>query len=285
MKIFGKSLKLPEIIFLFAILVVVLALLIFYFVDLRNAFGFRDVLFDTSGKYFFFTYQPFFFQHWGRNGGIAEIMQWSFLASSSVIAAFCAGKMHSINKNFFKFWAIISVAFMFMMLEDAGDIRHTLMGYVQWIFGEADQGIMGTLTELIYFAILGGLPLYALIRYWKDIRIFTRTKVYFLIGFFFYATAASLSFLGTALEGFLPKNLYTLLGEKFYEFSLRIGDSELKELWVNFEADSWFKINFFLMDSLVEENLEIIAGGALLAGTIAFLLYIKNNKGIKVKKL
>ena len=277
MKIFKKNLKLPEYIFLFAILAVLSALAIFYFVDLRNAFGFRDVLFDTSGKYFFFTYQPFFFQHWGRNGGIAEIIQWSFLASSSVIAAFCAGKMHSINKNLFKFWTIISVAFMFMMLEDAGDIRHTFMGYVQWAFNEADQGIMGTLTELTYFAILGGIPLYALIRYWKDIKVFTRTKVYFLIGFFFYATAASLSFLGTALEGFLPKNLYTVLGERLYEFSLSLGDVGLQKHW----ESSSFNIQFFLMDSLIEENLEIIAGGALLAGTIAFLLYAKNVKSSK----
>lgn len=278
MKILNKNIRIPELIFLFGILAVLLSLVIFYLVDLKNLFGFRDVLFETSGKYFFFTYQPFFFQHWGRNGGIAEIMQWSFLGISAITAAFCAGKMHSINKNLFKFWAIISVAFIFMMLEDAGDIRHTIMGYVQWIFDEADQGIMGTLTELIYFAILGGLPLYALIRYWKDIKIFTRTKLYFLIGFFFYALAGSASFLGTALEGFLPKNLYTVFGEKLYDFALHIGDSELKDLWTNFQADNWFKIEFFLMDSLVEENLEIIAGSALLAGTIAFLLYIKNYK-------
>ena len=269
-----KKVRLPEFIFFFSILAVLFSLTAFYLIDLRNIFGIRDLLFDTSGKYFFFTYQPFFFQHWGRNGGIAEIIQWSFLASSSVIAAFCAGKMHSINKNLFKFWAIISVAFMFMMLEDAGDIRHTFMGYVQWAFDEADQGIMGTLTELTYFSILGGIPLYALIRYWKDIKIFTRTRVYFLIGFFFYATAASLSFLGTALEGFLPKNLYTVLGENFYNFALRIGDEELQKYW----ESSSFNIQFFLMDSLIEENLEIIAGGALLAGTVAFLLYVKNLK-------
>ncbi len=279
MKIFEKTPKLPELIFLISLFAVLTSFLLFYLVDLKNTFGLRDSLFETSGKYFFFTYQPFFFQHWGRNGGFAEIMQWSFLASSALIAAFCAGKMHSLNKNLFKFWAIISVAFMFMMLEDAGDIRHTFMGYVQWAFDEADQGIMGTLTELTYFAILGGIPLYALIRYWKDIKVFTRTKVYFLIGFFFYATAASLSFLGTALEGFLPKNLYTILGERFYEFALSIGDQELQKLW----ESSSFNIKFFLMDSLVEENLEIIAAGALLSGTIAFLLYIKRKDNYKIQ--
>ncbi len=163
-----------------------------------------------------------------------------------------------------------------MLIEDAGDVRHTLMGYVQAIFDEPDQGIMGSLTEITYFGILGGIPLYALIRYWKDIKKFTRTKTYLLIGFVMYAIAASISFLGTALEGILNKNLYTILGENFYQLAIRLGDSSLQNQWDNWETGGWFSIEFFLMDSLVEENIEIIAAGAILAAVLTFYIYTKN---------
>jgi hypothetical protein len=276
-KIFGKSIGLPEYVFCFAILAVILSLLAFYTIDLRNIFGARDGLFESSGAYFFFTYQPFFFHHWGRNSGLAEIIQWSMLGFSSILASFAAAKIHLKNNNLFKFWAIMSVAFLLMMLEDAGNIRHTMMGYIQWIFNEPDQGVAGTLAEFLYFAVLGGLPLYALIRYWKDVKVFARTKIYLLIGFVFYASAASLSFIGTAFEGILHKNIYTILGEKFYQFSINLGDPQLIHLW-----ESWnhgrFSIGFFLMDSLIEENLEIIGAGALLAATISFLIYINWRK-------
>ncbi len=279
MKILNRKIDLPERIFAISLLFVLLSFLAFYLIDLRNIYGARDALFETSGAYFFFSYQPFFFQHWGRNSGFAEIIQWTFLGGSSVVASFCAAKMHNVNKKLFRFWIIISIAFLLMLIEDAGNLRHTLMSYIQWIFEERDQGIMGTLTEFTYFAILGGIPLYALIRYWSEIKNFTKTKIYLLIGFAFYALAASLSFLGTALEGLLPKNLYTVMGERFYEFALTLGDPQLQSIWEEWNSGSWFKIEFFLFDSLIEENLEIIASGALLAACVAFLLYITKERG------
>jgi len=162
-----KHAKLPEYIFGFSVLIVLFSFGIFYLIDLRNIFGLRDALFNLNYEYFFFTYYPFFFQHWGRNGGFVEILQWLLLAGSVIMAAFSAGKLHFKNKKFFRFWAILSVAFCLMLLEDAGEIRHVFMSYIQAMAGEIDQGIIGTLAEFVYFLILGFLPLYALIRYWK----------------------------------------------------------------------------------------------------------------------
>lgn len=268
-----KKIQLPEIIFSLALFVVFFSFLAFYFIDLQNLWGTRDALFSTSRAYFFFTYEPFFFHHWGRNSGLAEILQWSFLGGSTIMAAFIAGKTSFTNRKLSAFWKIISIAFLLMLLEDAGNLRHVLMSYVQWMFNEPDQEFMGTLTELIYFSILGGIPLYALIRYWKEIKVFTKTKIYFIIGFVFYAIGASLSFLGTAFEGLLPINLYTFLGRNLYEFSLSIGDPGLEKYW----RESSFNIEFFLMDSLIEENIEIIGAGALLAASLSFFLYIRNR--------
>lgn len=277
-KLFGKNINLSEIIFALSISAVIISLILFYLVDLRNVFGSRDGLFNLSGSYFFFTYRPFFFHHWGRNGGVAEIIQWSSLGIAAILAAYNAGRMQFINKKLSSFWAIMSVGLLFMLIEDAGDVRHTLMGYIQAIFDEPDQGVMGSLTEITYFGILGSIPLYALIRYWHEIKKFTRTKIYLLIGFLTYAIAASISFLGTALEGILDKNLYTVLGENFYQIAIKLGGPSLQNQWDNWETSGWFSIEFFLMDSLIEENIEIIASGALLAAVLSFYIYTKNIK-------
>jgi hypothetical protein len=272
------GLKLPEIIFLFAIFSVILSFLLFYLIDLNNIFGLRDILISADQRYFFFWYQPFFFHHWGRNSGFAEIIQFTFLGLGVMVSAYSSGVLFYKEKRLSKFWIIMSIALLFMLLQDAGDMRHLPMSYVQWMSGEIDQGIMGTSVELLYFAILGGIPLYALVRYWRDIKVYIRSKYYLLIGFFFYALAGGLSFIGTAFEGLMDSNIYNVFGEYFYNFALRLGDGNLVSIW----EETSFNVKFFLMDSLLEENLEIIASGSLLASIFAFLItYTRGEKTIR----
>ncbi len=276
-----KRLGFPEYIFGFSLLTVLGSFVVFYLVDLRNFLDLRDLLFSVKRDYFFFTYQPFFFQHWGRNSGFAEMLQWFFLAGSVITMAFAAGKISSFNKKLFLFSGIMSIAFALMLLEDAGDIRHVLMSYVQALFDEPDQGIFGTLTEFLYFSVLAFIPLYALFKYWKSLKGFVKTKFYFLIGFAFYGLAASLSFIGTAFEGLLERNIYTMAGEKLYHLSLSLGDAGLLERW---ESTS-YPIGFFLMDSLVEENIEIIATAAIFAASVSFLIYLSRDFSFSEKEL
>ncbi len=263
-KILG--LKISDFVFSLAVFFVVLSIVLFFLIDLRNIGGARDLLLSVDGRHFFFGYRPFFFHHWGRNSGFAEIIQFTFLGLGVLFAGYNGGLLYKSKKKLSKFWLIMSVGLLLMLLQDAGDLRHVVMSYVMWAFGEIDQGVAGTLVELLYFVVLGGVPLYALIKYWKDIRVYVRSKYYLLIGFFFYALAGGLSFIGTAFEGLLDRNIYNILGEYMYSFALSIGDSNLEMVW----SEASFNIQFFLMDSLLEENIEIIAAGALFAAVLAF---------------
>ena len=274
-----KKWQYPEYILLSVILLAILSLLIFYFVDLRNLWGLRDALINTKPDYFFFTYRPFFFQHWGRNSGFVELIQWSILGASALLAAFLSGRELLKNKKLSIFWLLLGISFILMLIEDAGDIRHTLMSYVQAITNEPDQGIFGTLFEFLYFAVLGGLPLFALVRYWSELKGFNRVKKYLVIGFIFYALASGLSFIGTAFEGMMDKNIYDIFGERFHNFCLQLGDAELPSFWQDCnERSSNFQIGFFLLDSLIEENLELIGAGAILAGIGSFIINTRNKK-------
>ena len=261
-----KSLKTSDYIFIFTISVVLLSFLLFFLIDLRNIFGLRDLLLSADRRHFFFGYQPFFFHHWGRNNGLAEIIQFSLLGTGVLMSAYCSGLLFKKEKRLSKFWLIMSIALLLMLLQDAGDMRHLPMSYVMWAFGEIDQGIAGTLVEFLYFAVLGGLPLYALIKYWNDVKVYVRARYYILVGFVFYFIAGGLSFAGTAFEGLLERNLYNVLGEYFYELALRLGDGAVMSIW----EETSFNVRFFLMDSLLEENIELIAAGALLASVFAF---------------
>lgn len=260
-------------------LFILLSWLAVYLIDLRNIFGLRDVLFNLKPDYFYFTYRPFLFQHWGRNSGLGELVQWFFLASSALLSVYTAGRIGRENKEISRFLIIMAIAFLLMLLEDAGDIRHTLMGYVQAIFKETEQGWMGTLTELLYFGVLAGVPLYGLIKYWKNLKEFLAVRKYLLTGFIAYALAGGMSFIGTALSGVFDTNFYTLLGEAFYNSSLYLGDQNLAALWQNYEEVNWdFPIGFFMVDSLLEESFELIGGAAFLGASYMLYKRFTENK-------
>jgi hypothetical protein len=150
-----KKLIMADKIFIFAISLVLFSFLAFLLVDLHNIFSLRDVLFNTKPYYFYFTYYPFFFQHWGRNSGIAEVFQFIFLGGAIMISAFIAGTRIKASKRQFNFWLLLAISLTLMLLEDAGNLRHTFMSYVQAIFVEPEQSWAGSSFELLYFAILG----------------------------------------------------------------------------------------------------------------------------------
>lgn len=257
--------------------------LLYYLIDLRNFLGSRDLLFNTEGVYFYFSYVPFFFQHYGKNGGFAEIVQWSLLATAVLLALFYAGKFFETKRDLSMFWLIFGVGMMFMLLEDAGDVRHVFMGYVQWIAGEPDQGIFGTLFEALYFLFLGGIPLYAFFRYRNVIKEEGRVFVYMLTGMVLYAVAATVSFVGTAFQMYMNVDVYSAVGTWFKAFSLKIADPEVEYLWETWDANNWLmQVDFHLMDSLFEENIEVMAGAFFLAAVLSvFKLYIHSPKNCK----
>lgn len=274
-KLVKKQYRWPARIFWFSVIAVILSFLLYYLIDLRNLFGLRDLLFSTSPVYFYFPYQPFFFQHWG--GSIVELFQWFFLGASALLAMYFVGRMHDKNKPMARFWLLLAITFGLMLLEDTGDVRHVIMGYVQALFDEPDQGVAGTITELLYFGALAAIPTYAIIKYWNPLKDYARTKSYILIGFVAYAIAQFLSFIGTAFDMLLDRNLYVVMGEWFYEASLRVADPEVRGMWEHWQETQWFSsIPFTLMDSLVEENIELIGAAAFLAATVAF--YIHSQK-------
>lgn len=252
-----------------SLIIVTLSLGAFLTIDVLNVAGTRDFLINIDHRPFFFPYQPFTFYHFGRSNGIAEIIQWSILALGIGISFFQAGKWSEKETSRSQFFLIFGLTFLIMLLEDAGDIRHTLMSYVQVVANEPDQGIFGTIFEALYFVGIGFLPAWALFQYRSLLRRIPRAFTYLIIGVFLRYLAGSLSLIGTAFDMFLEHNLYTLWGKQMVQLSYSLGGTELQILW----TDTWSEdhIAFSLLDSLIEENIEIIAYACMVAGIMYFL--------------
>jgi len=251
------------------ILTLVCSYLMVYFFDLHNAFGVRD--------YFRSEYDtwPFFWYHWFKNGGPIEIIQYLFLGFGALVCIKNSniGQLNQMNSQdqnpteVFRFWTLMGVTLILMLIEDAGDPRHTIRVYVQAMAGEEEQGILGTITELVYFTILASIPLYALIRHGKTVLAGRgKTMVYLLGGFFSYALAVGASFAGSAFHSLLEKNLYMITGRYLLDLFVTLGDEKTGELYS--QNKDW--ISFYLMDSPVEESIELIGASLLLAAVISY---------------
>lgn len=252
-----------------------LSFVLYYLIDLKNTWGSRDWLFGTEGVYFYFTYTPFFFQHYGRDGGFAEVVQWGLLAGAITLALYYAGRLAVSQHAVSRFWLILGVGMLLMLLEDAGEVRHLFMSYIQWAANEPDQGIVGTIFEAGMFVVLGGLPIYAVVRYYKVIMSHGRALWYTMLGISAHAVAASLSFVGTAFQMTLDTDVYSLMGDAFKRASLAIADPGLEMLWNQWDAENWlYQVDFFLMDSFVEENIELFGNAFFLAAALSvFTVY------------
>lgn len=276
-----RSFGLPEYIILGSLGIIITSILLFYAIDVRNLWGMRDTLFGANTAPFYFTYRPFFFHHYGRNTGIAEIVQWTLLSITTAICFFQAGKFQLKDTVLSRFFLLFGISMLWMLVEDAGDIRQTLMSYVQALAGENDQGLFGTLFEGIYFAAVATLPLWALYQARHTLRIVPRALGYLSLGLVFRYIAGGLSFVGTAFDLLIDQNLYTRWGDQLMNLSYRLGDADLQPLWESWNLVYWdYPIGFFLLDSLIEENIEIIGNALFLAGVIYLIRTFPRSKHV-----
>lgn len=264
--------KIPFYIFMGSIVFILFSLVLIYLVDLRNIFGSSDILYQWSQKSIrFINTRPFMFNHLYCNRGIAEILQWIFLGGSALFSMFIAGFMYGRHQIIFLFWTIMSVAFTLMLIEDAGDPRHTISTYFGLLFS---SDIAPKMVEGVYFTILAAIPIYALLQYRKPVMADNRTARYLIAGFSGYATAAFFSFTGDF--SFREESFYTWAGGMIRSAMLSVSDKETELQWSIYDNEQgWPVINYFLMDSMVEESIELMAAAAFCASAVAFLLYVR----------
>ena len=188
------------------------------------------------------------------NDRFIEWLQWFLLAATAITAGFVAGCLHQANSDrVAAFLWLLTLGTGLLLIEDAGDVRHTLIPMLDLLTPERAMGVTtSTLLTLAYFALLASPMILALIRHFPDVWSFSAARAYLLTGYGAYALAAG----GQAVGGFFDfqRRLGRWLHEELPGSQLSVPDGYPPAIW-----HEWF------VDAVLEESLEAIAAACLLA--------------------
>lgn len=218
---------------------------------------------------------PLYFD--GRSQGLWEHLfndqpvewsQWFLLVYAIVSAGFLAGRL-SEQENMqmvARFFLLFSIGLGLMLIEEAGDIRHTIFWYVNRLSRGSIFGIPSrVINDLIYFSLLASVPLYAVLRYGRYIWEYVNTRIYLLTGIILYGFIAFSSGI-RHLGGF-----YSIIGawidRVIFLNRFPIPDGMTQD-----------RGHFLLVDSVIEETIETLAIMFILAGILAFVNEIREAK-------
>lgn len=189
--------------------------------------------------------------------GPVEMVQWLLLVLAAGLAFHVHGRLFAgsapsrENLCARTFWLLMGIAFLLMLIEDAGNPRHWFRHFFWEFLGDRE----GKISELIFFAALGAVPLTALGVFGRPILRLPKTRGFLLGGFVFYAIAV-----GSSTTRYY---WYEAAGHWLH---VRVFGEALREVSLGSQGHG-----FWLMDYLVEESLELVGATLLAAAAAAFL--------------
>jgi hypothetical protein len=245
-----------------------LSLLVTILVDIFNFFGVKYWMVENLTI-------PYFWFYW-FSIPVEQPMQWYLLGVTLIVFAMNAGRAyHDSDPDAGPFWLLLSAGIMLMLVEDAGDVRHQLRRMLESVTGEEGYGYVGTLFELGYFAVIGLIMLYALLRYRHVYWQHNRMRNWLFAGYLFYGLAVSLSFIGSAFRSVTGFSVYQRTGEMVLK-NLFVRDRITEEAYMI--ASSRRNVDFHIMDRLVEESIELLGVAALLTAGLYFYSRYKKQE-------
>lgn len=189
-----------------------------------------------------------------------EWMQWFLLPATILTAAYLSARLDAVGeRRIAAFFLLFSVATALMLIEDAGDIRHVLYSYAsRRVNGDSIFGLpVRVVTDGPYLALLAIVPIYAILRYGRDVWRSPRTRPWLVLGFGLYALAGGSSGIRH-------------LGDFYIRVGRWIDESTLGSRFPVPAGETQEIAHFLLVDSLIEESVETIAAGCFLAMVLAF---------------
>lgn len=187
-----------------------------------------------------------------------EWAQWLFLGAAILAAGFTAGRCtEQEDRGVRAFLLVLAAGLVLMLFEDAGDARHVISSYVAMVAGESVFGLpYRVVSDVPYFLVIAALPMYAALRYGREVWRAPSSRRYLVAAYGLYALAGGssgirhLGGLYITIGGFIDR---VLLGGRFPM------DGGLTQE----------RVHFLLVDSLIEESIETLAAASMLAAVLA----------------
>ncbi len=195
-----------------------------------------------------------------------EWTQWLILACAVVAAAYLAGRLHSeTHAMVSRFFLLLAIGLGLMLIEEAGDIRHAISGYVYRLFGSEVFGLhYRVVSDVPYFAALAAVPLYAVLGYGRYVWESVKIRFYLVSGVGLYALAAMSS-------GFRT------LGDLYIGLGAFVDGALFANRFPVPEGMTQTRAHFFLVDSVLEESVELLAAAMMLAAILAFASDVRSR--------
>lgn len=195
-----------------------------------------------------------------------EWLAWLVLALAATASGFLGGRLYGGEYDGAgKFFLWLSVGLALMLVEDAGDIRHVISSEVERLYGSEVLGLpYRVVSDAPYFTALAAVPVYAVVRYGRHIWQATSARRYLIGGVSLYAIAA----IGSAVRHL--NDLYIRVGAQVDAW-LFGGRFPIPE------GMDQERAHFFVIDSVVEESVELLAVTLLLATVLSFALFVRNR--------
>jgi hypothetical protein len=194
-----------------------------------------------------------------EEGSPTELLQWSAVAALIVLSGLTAGQERARGEGgAASFWTLLAVGGAMMLMEDAGNVRHRLVFYVETFVGLPRTGPFHLAVEAVWFAAIAAVLAVAVVRFGRPVLRERATALRFgLAG----ATCYVIAVLGSVTRDI---GWWYADAGRFIEVSLL-----RTRLLV---PDGWSRehVHFFLMDHVVEESLELLGASLLLGAVIAY---------------
>ncbi len=269
--LYNKLIKInPAWIFTTIIFYLVAVFIICYLVDIINIFELRHTFENLWCPFAKTNMQPL----WAAlllDNSITQVVQLITLAGIFYFAHIISKKLYyQLSwKKAAMFWGILSVAAMLMFLEEKFNIRFILNATVIAFANVEEYDPTGvalrSTVELLYYTVLGFIPLYALFRFGRPVWEHSKTRYFILFGYFMYGYAA------IASASRYIYDWYTIAGGKL----LSITENYTPEELVYFETEDR-PMEYWIMDLIIEEPVELLGGAGLLTAVLIYCRYIEN---------
>ncbi|MCH8550280.1 MAG: hypothetical protein LAT80_15525 [Balneolaceae bacterium] len=247
-------------------------LLVIYF--LSWLIDFKEIELIGISEWVSYQYPNLFWIHVFREGSITENLQWLFLGFTalSLLLLVATFKETAIRGYFALLFGTV-----LMFIEDKYNVRHKLNDRIgALIHGENvnlyewKTSIYGASVEMIFYALLGTIMLYAFYSIYVKSEISQQSKKYLLAGYIFYFIASF---------GSATRNLF--------DWYAHVGGAILN-LLTSFKDLTWSgdsmiyyrdPLGFWFMDFVIEESLELMGATFLLSSVLICFnqLSLKNS--------
>ncbi len=200
------------------------------------------------------------------NDRAIEWTQWVLLALAIAASAYLAGRLQAEDRaGSARFFFLLAIGLGLMLIEDAGDVRHTISGYAWGMVGYEIFGLHhAVVTHVPYYAALAAVPVYAVLRYGRYPWASVRTRLYLGGGVLLYALAAMASALA-------------FLDDLYVEVGAWVDRVVLAGRLPVPDGIAASGAHYMLVDSVLEESVELLAAGMMLAAILAFASYVRSS--------